>query len=225
ATTEAVSNEIISGERTFVKTDGSHKDGTTTLTYGGHATVKIVAADGTVIYVDPNYRDADYSDAADIVLVTHGHDDHTPCSNLQVKDDTTTITWKEAHPDPDVYETFEIGNIQIEAVPASNSNHSIKSCVGYIIFVDGIKIYHAGDTSMLDTMGDLAGKEIDFALYPIDGSYNMDAEEATEVANLVNAKYNIPIHEFDVGNVRKSDNFLPKSRLVLEYGDTIVISE
>lgn len=74
------------------------------------------------------------------------------------------------------------------------------------------------------TMSELAGEEIDFALYPIDGVYNMNAKEATETANLVNAKYSIPIHELDQNGSRKSDEFLPESKLVLEYGDTIVIN-
>lgn len=233
-TTEATTQEektyeelgtVDSGDRTFVKTNGVHQEGETTLTYLGHASVKIVTADGTVIYIDPNYKDADYSDEADIVLVTHGHDDHMPCKAVVMKEDATEITWREAHPSPDVYEKFEINGIEIEAVPATNINHNIDSCVGYIITVDGIKIYHAGDTSMIDSMGELTGKEIDFAMYPIDGEYNMDAQEASEVANLVNAKYNIPIHEFDQGDTRKSDNFQPNSRLVLEYGDTIIISD
>lgn len=212
-------------ERTFMKAENKHEPGTTTLTYIGHASVKIVSSDGTVIYIDPNYNAGDYSDIADIVLVTHGHSDHTPCKKVQTKEDTTMITWKESHPSPDVYEAYDINGIHIEAVPASNSNHHINNCVGYIVTVDGIKIYHAGDTSMLDSMALLSEKEIDFAMYPIDGQYNMNATEATEVAKLINAKYNIPIHEFDSGKSLKSDNFTPDSRLVLEYGDTIIINE
>lgn len=205
--------------------DEPHEDGSTSLTYIGHASVKLVSKDGIVVYIDSNYKDGDYTDEADIVLVTHSYDDHKPCTSVVYKADATTITWKEAHPSPDVYEKFDIKGIEIEAVPASNMNHNIDMCVGYIITIDGYKIYHAGDTSMLDTMADFAEKEIDFALYPIDGTYNMDAVEATEVANIVNAKYSIPIHENDVGDTRKSDDFQPASRLVLEYGDTIIIGE
>lgn len=54
--------------------------GKTTLIYIGHAGVKIVSKSGTVIYIDPayQYKDDDYADAADVVCVTHGHDDHLP---------------------------------------------------------------------------------------------------------------------------------------------------
>ena len=53
----------------------------------------------------------------------------------------------------------------------------------------------------------------------------MDAKEATEVAELVGAKNNIPIHELDKDGSKKSDNFTPEGRLVLEYGQTITIAE
>lgn len=199
-------------------------EGKTSLTYIGHASVKIVAKDGTVIYVDPNYED-EYVDKADYVLVTHSHDDHRPHPNVKLKDTGKLITYKDSLHDG-IYESYDFENIQIETVAAGgNPNHSIKNCVGYIITVDGIKIYHAGDTSMIEQMALLTEKEIDYAMYPIDGIYNMDAVEATEVANLVAAKNNIPIHEYDSGDTKKSDQFTPDGKKILEYGETIIIGE
>lgn len=199
------------------------QDGQTTLTYIGHASVKIVSANGTAIYIDPAWTDGDYSDPADILLITHNHDDHMPIDDLIRSEDCQTISWAEAHHD-DVYETFTIDDITIEAVPAGNANHPLESCVGYIVTVDGIKIYHAGDTSKLDTMSELAEKDIDYAMYPIDGTYNMGSSEATEVANIVGAEYNIPIHE--LSNMEtKRERFQPDGRMILEYGETIVIRE
>lgn len=201
----------------------------TRITYVGHATVKIVANDGTVVYVDPAYYQGDYSDEADYILVTHNHEDHKPCNKVKLKEGGTTITNREALHDG-IYESFDFGNIQVEAVPAGNQNHEIEYCVGYIITVDGISIYHAGDTSTLDTMSELASKQIDYAFYPIDGKFNMDAVEATAVAETVGAKVNIPIHEFDNHEVdpsveRKSDKFTPSGAMVLEYGETINITK
>lgn len=204
--------------------------GKTTLSYIGHASVKIVAKDGTVIYIDPNYANGDYSDEADYILVTHSHSDHQPCAAVTLKETGEKITYREALHDG-TYESYDFGNVQIEAVPAGgNTNHNVNNCVGYLITVDGVTIYHAGDTSTLESMSDLAERDIDYAMYPIDGVYNMDAVEATEVANLVCAKTNIPIHEFDDHEKddtvkRKSDDFTPEGRLVLEYGETIVIGE
>ncbi len=192
-----------------------------TLTFIGHASVKIKSKSSKVIYIDPNYSQGDYTEEADFILVTHAHDDHKPCDKVIPKADCVTITSKEALKDG-VYETYDYGDIQIEAVPAGgNGNHAIGSGVGYIVTVDGISIYHAGDTSMIDEMADLTERNLDYAMYPIDGLYNMNAKAATEVANLVAAKHNIPIHDFNGFEEHKEDKFTPEGKLVLDKGETI----
>jgi len=203
----------------------------TTLTYIGHASVKIVAKDGSVLLIDPNYDEWKWKEEdPDVVLVTHSHSDHAPNFNLQMSDECQLITYKEALHQGE-YESYDVEPFHIEAVPAGgNPNHDIKYCVGYLVTVDGITVYHAGDTSMIDQMADLKDKHIDYAMYPIDGVYNMDAIEATEVANLVGAVNNIPIHELDDHQyddtvARKSEDFTPDRKLVIEYGETIVIGE
>lgn len=52
-----------------------------------------------------------------------------------------------------------------------------------------------------------------------------DAAEATEVAKMVGAKHNIPIHENDdpASGKKKSDDFVPENKLVLAYGETICL--
>lgn len=223
-TTQETTQETASKEEPEETESQSKPDGTT-LTYIGHAAVKIVAKDGSVLYVDPYYSEGDYSDKADVLLITHGHSDHQPAASFQAKDTCEKITYKEALVNGE-YKSFESGPFSIQAVAAGgNSNHNINVCVGYLITVDGITIYHAGDTSMIDQMKELSDKKIDYAMYPIDGEYNMDAAEATEVANLVGAKHNIPIHEFNGTNERKQDNFLPEGRLELQYGETIELSD
>ena len=193
----------------------------TTLTYIGHASVKIVAQDGSVLYIDPNYYKGDYSDLADVILVTHQHDDHKPYYKVKLKEGGKQIENRDALVKGE-YKKYEIGPFKIEAVAAGgNPNHDVRYCVGYLVTVDGFTIYHAGDTSKIEQMKDLSSRKIDYAMYPIDGIFNMDAVEATEVANLVGAKNNIPIHEFDSDGSKKSDNFTPQGRLVLEYGQTI----
>ena len=196
----------------------------TTLTYIGHASVKIVASDGTVLYIDPAYSEWDYAnDPADYILVTHGHDDHKPHRSLKLKEGGQKIDNTMAL-QGGVYGTFDLGPFKVEAVAAGgNRNHDVRYCVGYLVTVDGITIYHAGDTSKIDQMNDLSSRHIDYAMYPIDGMYNMDATEAEEVANLVGACCNIPIHEYDEAGSKKSDKFNPKGRMVLEYGQTIKI--
>ena len=198
----------------------------TTMTFIGHASVKLKAKDGTVIFIDPQqYSPSAYDDEADFILVTHGHGDHTPGSQVRLKEDGVQITWEEALVDGE-YKTFEYDNVKIEAVKmGGNSNHAIGSGVGFIVTIDNISVYHAGDSSNHEELHYIAEYDIDYAMYPIDGTYNMDAREATELADIIGARYNIPIHASNVSpTVDKRDNFTPNGRLLIEDQETIVLA-
>ena len=197
-----------------------------TLTWEGHAGVKLKTKAGKVIYIDPAESDGDFTEPADYVLVTHSHEDHKPSSKVAYKDVCVTITWKEAIQD-NQYKTFNYDGITIEAVPAGgNRNHKAGSCAGYIVSFDGVSVYHAGDTSYIDEMQVLSAKNITFAMFPIDGVYNMNAEEATKVADTVGAKFSIPIHMDNAMNQHKENKFTPaKGRLILEPHQTISLKD
>lgn len=195
-----------------------------TLTYLGHASTKIVTSKGTVIYIDPYYYEGDYSSSADIILITHDHSDHNKDSLCTKSEDCQLITAKTALVD-DIYQTFTIEDVKIEAVPAGgNNNHPLGSGVGYILTFDDLTLYQAGDTSYIEEMDSLVDRNLDYALFPIDGKYNMDAVEATRVAGIVGAKNSIPIHEFDSNGSHKADDFTPENALKLDYGETIELS-
>ena len=99
----------------------------------------------------------------------------------------TSITAKEALQNGQ-YQRFSIKDVQIDAVPAYNHNHKREECVGYVLYVDEVSIYAAGDTSRTDAMTSLLPKyHLDYALLPIDGIYNMDAAEATACAQSIGA--------------------------------------
>lgn len=199
-----------------------------TMTLIGHASVKIKTSEGKVIYIDP-YATGDYSEPADLILVTHNHDDHNQVGLITTKDTTKTITNDEAQIDG-VYQTIEEDGIKIEAVPAENSNHPRNFGVGYIITFDGISVYHSGDTNMIDDMKNLSDKNINYAMYPTDGQYNMSAEEATQVADTVNAKHSIPMHTsvHDADSIVYDEDivakFTPASKLEIPFGATIELS-
>ena len=199
-----------------------------TITLIGHASVKIVTKDGIVIYIDPFYE-GDYSQPADFILVTHGHDDHNKVDLVTQKEDTRIIKNKELlermNDDLKYHKITEKG-IEIEAVPASNARHSIQYSVGYIVAFDDIKVYHAGDTSKLSSMSELREKEITYAMFPIDGIYNMGGAEASECAEMVGAVYNIPIHcNLEVEeNKPQGDALQPEGRLIIPYGESIIIT-
>ena len=92
-----------------------------TLTYLGHASVKIKSSKGTVIYIDPYCEEVanGYKEPADIILVTHDHQDHSKVSLCEQKDGCTVITRKEALLNKTEYQTFEIDDVKIEALDAT----------------------------------------------------------------------------------------------------------
>ena len=166
--------------------------GSDSLKYIGHSFVKIKTASGIVIYIDP-YAVNDFTDSADVVLITHEHSDHNDITRVIRKSSCVTIKGENAIING-AYQSYTIGDIKIRAVAAYNSNHLKNQCVGYVLEFDGIKLYHAGDTGKIPEMADLADDSLTYALLPMDGIYTMTPEEATETAGVMKAKYDMPIH-------------------------------
>jgi len=197
-----------------------------TLLYQGHASLRITTAEGKTIYVDP-YAGDGYDVPADLILVTHKHQDHYNLKLIKTKNpDCETITNSEALVDGE-YKTFKLGYVTVEAVQAGNNpNHDIKVCVGYILTLsDGKTIYISGDTSQTDQMATFAERNLDYAFFCCDGKYNMSAEEAAACADLVAAKHSIPYHT-QVGklfNQKIADRFNPQNKLVIQPGEEISI--
>jgi L-ascorbate metabolism protein UlaG (beta-lactamase superfamily) len=162
------------------------------LIYLGHASLRLESGDGLVIYVDP-YAGKGYDLPADLILSTHGHADHCGIHLVTQKEGCIVITHREALQN-EVYQNFTIDSVKVQAVPAYNRKHSRDNGVGYMITMDGTKIYIPGDTSKIPEMADFAKENITYAFFPIDGVYNMGPEEASECAAIIGAKYDIPIH-------------------------------
>ena len=191
-----------------------------TLTYIGHAEMMIVTAEGTVVYIDPStVAPFDYERKADIILSTHEHGDHNKVDIVPQTEDCTIIRAADCINADGSYNTFALGEITVIPVPAANKNHDIIKTCGFIIQFDGITLYHAADTDTLASMADLQQYNIDYAFFPVDGQYNMDAAEAMECAVMVGAVHNTPIHWFDADPAA----FTPEGLLFLNYGDTITL--
>ena len=162
------------------------------LFYQGHASFRITTNEGKEIFIDP-FAGIGYKTPADLVLITHEHYDHNNVKLVIFNPGGFTIRAKDALTDG-TYHTFEAHGAFITAVPAYNSHHERNECVGYVVEVDGIKVYHAGDTDFIPEMEDLKKMNIDYALLPIDGTYTMSPEEATKAAIAINPKHMIPMH-------------------------------
>ena len=196
------------------------------LLYQGHGSLRIVTGEGKVIYIDP-YAGDGYDLPADLILITHSHQDHTAVNLIKARnDDCQVITYQEALVNGE-YKSFDLGYATVEAVQAGNNkNHNIKECVGWLITLsDGMTVYATGDTSTTDQMAELADRHIDYAFFVCDGVYNMDMDEAVSCAKLVNAKHSIPYHMapgklFDQS---RAEQFDVPNRLIIPAGEEIIL--
>jgi L-ascorbate metabolism protein UlaG (beta-lactamase superfamily) len=191
------------------------------LFYQGHGSYRITTDDNVVIYVDP-YVGEGYHIPADLILVTHQHGDHNQIGRVTKKETCTIIQNQDALIEGN-YQSFIINGIQIQAVPAYNTNHDRNQSVGFILTFHGIRLYASGDTSTTKEMKEYAALHLDYVLLPIDGIYNMDAKEASACAELIGAKHAIPIHMkpgalFDANMAKK---FTAKNRLIVKAGEEI----
>ncbi len=199
------------------------------LTYLCHSSFKLVSNSGVVIYIDP-FIDGGMESPADIVLVTHEHFDHNQTQLLHRNPGCVEVHAQEAL-SHGVFEAFDCNGVRVAAVPACNDNHDSAQCAGYVVELDGKKLYFAGDTSATECMGEeLAAMHLDYAFLPCDGVFNMDVEEASRCARLIGAAHTVPIHTTPVSSAAdcgfdhaKADAFDCAGKLVLEPGTEIAL--
>ena len=166
----------------------------------GHDCFRI-DADKT-IYFDP--YDISPGPKADLILVSHEHFDHcSPDDVSKIQGPETVIITEQTSAEKlsgDVRiiapgESMSLGEVKIEAVPSYNTDKDFhpkqKAWLGFILEVNGVRIYHAGDTDFIPEMKDL---KVDIALLPVSGTYVMTAEQAVEAALAIRPKLAIPMH-------------------------------
>ena len=177
-----------------------------------HASIQI-NYNGLEIEVDPVGKgmkpETDYSKfpKADIILVTHEHHDHfDPDAIAQLTKASTKI-----YLNPAVQKMLGSGkalkngdkvkvanDITIEAVPAYNTTpgreqfHPKGRDNGYILTLDGMRIYIAGDTEDIPEMANI--KNIDIAFLPCNQPYTMTIEQAANAAKIIKPKVLFPYH-------------------------------
>lgn len=200
-----------------------------TLKYICHSSFKITSDKDSVIYIDPFFDPGnDFKEPCDILLVTHEHFDHNQTKIVRKK-----LSCKEIHSSDalvnGIYKSFQLKDISIEAVPACNKNHPIDECVGYVIALNGIKLYFAGDTSTTDAMSSKLPKmHLDYVFLPCDGVFNMDVPEASACAKKIGAAHTVPIHTTPVSSAEdcgydesKAKAFDCPGKLIIRPGETI----
>ena len=176
-----------------------------------HSSIRI--SKNKVIYIDPFKIDKNYNDA-DIIFITHDHYDHYSEEDIDkvINENTTIIIPKELLTKilrkginknevitVESNKEYMVQGIKFETIPAYNTNKTFhpkeNDWVGYIITLDGIRYYIAGDTDITEENRKV---KCDVAFVPVGGTYTMDFKEAAQLINEIQPKIAVPIH---YGNV------------------------
>ena len=92
-------------------------------------------------------------------------------------------------------ESILIDKVKIEAVPSYNIDKQFhlqkNGWLGFVLEINGVRIYHAGDTDFIPEMKNL---KVDIALLPVSGTYVMTADQAAKAALAIKPKLAIPMH-------------------------------
>lgn len=195
-----------------------------------HSSIKINK--GKIIYIDPFKIEKEEHDA-DIIFITHDHYDHYSSEDVEkvIKEDTIIVapkTVKALSKMKNVIligpnDTCEVKGIMIETIPSYNINKKFhprtNEWVGYIIEIDEVRYYIAGDT---DITPENKQVKCDVAFIPCGGTYTMNYEEAAELTNIIKPKIVVPTHYGNiVGN--KNDGLKFKELLNSEIKCEILI--
>jgi L-ascorbate metabolism protein UlaG (beta-lactamase superfamily) len=198
------------------------------VTYLGHATV-LLEIGGQRILTDPVLTDrvafirrmvrlpAPLSSQPDVVLVSHGHEDHLHRASLRaISADVPMIVpvglgglvrrWGFTRVEElAVHQTTTIGDVAISAVPAIHSGFRAPSgpraeAIGFTVTGSGRGVYFAGDTDLYPEMAEIGRGGLDLALLPVWGwgprlgPGHLDPARAAEAVALLRPAVAIPIH-------------------------------
>ena len=177
-----------------------------------HGTLAL-ACDGVSIHVDPvmqHGKTTNYATEfpkADFILITHEHGDHLDAEAIDAlsREDTRLLLNARSREQLGRGEAIANGervqltdDILLEAVPAYNTTpdrerfHPQGNGNGYVLTIDGLRIYVAGDTEDIPEMAEL--KDIDIAFLPVNQPYTMTVEQCVNAARTIRPKVLIPYH-------------------------------
>ncbi len=194
---------------------------TDNITVFTHSSIGIFGS--KTVYFDPFQMNTAPHDA-DIVCITHSHYDHFSPEDLQkvCKPDTVLVFPESmanevAEPEFADYpavpmaprERRTMDGVEVETIPAYNLHKPFhpkgNAWVGYLITMDNIRYYIAGDTDVTEENQKV---QCDIALVPIGGTYTMTAKKAAGLVNTIRPKVAIPTHYGSiVGTKTDADEF------------------
>ncbi len=177
-----------------------------------HASIRI-EYDGKEIQIDPvaklGEKIINYAamPKADYIFITHEHHDHFDTTAInQLTGENTQLITNQRCAEMLGYgtvmangDTLQIADdFTVEAVPAYNTTeghlqfHPKGRDDGFILSLDGLRIYIAADTEDIPEMAEI--KDIDVAFLPCNQPYTMTPEQLINAARMVKPKVLFPYH-------------------------------
>lgn len=182
-----------------------------------------------IVYIDP-WQIANARHDADVVLITHDHFDHFVIEDVaKVRNEKTVVVGPEmlrGKIDDNVVfvrrgESLNVSGVPLQVTAAYNLHADRQNFhpnayggVGYIVTLNGKRIYHTGDTDPIPEMKNI---QCDIMLVPVSGTYVCTCDEAVEAVKLVNPKIAIPMHwDTIVGTWEDANNFKQNAGVPVE---------
>jgi len=214
------------------------------ITYHSHACFGIDAG-GTHLLIDPFLTGNPLTDvsaeqvAADYILVSHGHGDHvgdtvaiaqrtgaTTISNFEIQSWLQAQGVESTHP-------LHIGggfDFPFGRVKLTIAHHGSMlpdgsyggNPAGFLLSLEGKKIYHACDTGLFYDMKLIGEEGLDLAILPIGDNFTMGPDDALRAVKFLAPKVVIPIH-YDTFDVIKQDPHAFAGRVETETSAQCVV--
>ncbi len=220
------------------------------VSYHGHSVVK-VETDKHTILIDPFISGNEACDLdaetvkADVILLTHGHNDHVgDTMEIAKRNDALVVAPNElavylgfqglnTHPmHIGGAHEFDFGRVKFtQAFHGSSYTEEDNTIVytgmpaGILLTIDGKTIYHVGDTALfsdLKMIGDM--NTIDLAFVPIGDNFTMGPEDALVATDWIRAKVVVPVH-YDTFPVIKQDPEAFAKQVKMGEGKAMKIGE
>lgn len=190
------------------------------LSYHGHSVVRVETEAHTIL-IDPFISGNDACDLdansvkTDVILLTHGHNDHVGDTfEIAKNNDALVVAPNElaiylgskglkTHPmHIGGAHVFDFGKVKFtQAFHGSAFTEDDGSMIytgmpaGILLTVNGKTIYHVGDTGLfsdLKLIGDM--NDIDVAFVPIGDNFTMGPDDALIAADWIKSKLVVPVH-------------------------------